>query len=257
MPERTTRPHCGRVALVTGSGQNIGRAIALALARQGADVVINGRHDHDKIDAVAEEARAEGVRALAVLADVGDPVAVQRMVDLAEAELGGIDIAISNVSVRLHKPFLDITIEEWNGVLNANLSAAFYLARCVLPHMQRRGWGRIIHISGRDGFTPIANRAHNVTCKAGMFALSKAIALEFGRFGITANTVAPGIIETSRDSEQYPDFVARYEKRRLAMPVQRFGTVDEVADACCYLAGEEAGFVTGQVLHINGGEFMF
>jgi 3-oxoacyl-[acyl-carrier protein] reductase len=220
------RPFEGRTALVTGSGQNIGRAIALAFARDGANVVINGHRNQAAIKAVAEEARGLGVRALAVLADVGDPEAVQT-----------------------------ISIEEWQRILNSNLSASFYLARSALPLMQQRGWGRIIHISGRDGFAVIPNRAHNVTCKAGMFALSKAIAVEFGPFGITANTVAPGIIDTTRDWTQYPQFRDGYGDRVLEIPVRRVGHVDEIAAACTYLAG--AGFVTGQILHVNGGDALF
>jgi 3-oxoacyl-[acyl-carrier protein] reductase len=251
----SSRPFDGRTALVTGSGQNIGRAIALAFARDGANVVINGHRNFAAIERVAEEARGLGVQAMAVLADVGDPAAVQAMVDRAVEAYGGVDIAVSNVSTRLHTKFLDISIEEWQRILNSNLSASFYLARAVLPAMQARGWGRIIHISGRDGFAVIPNRAHNVTCKAGVFALSKAIAVEFGQFGITANTVAPGIIDTTRDLTQYPHFREGYGDRVLEIPVRRVGHVDEIAAACTYLAN--AGFVTGQVLHVNGGDALF
>jgi 3-oxoacyl-[acyl-carrier protein] reductase len=249
------RPFDGRTALVTGSGQNIGRAIALAFARGGANVVINGHRNLAAIESVAEEARGLGVRAMAVLADVGDPAAVQTMVDRAADSFGGVDIAVSNVSTRLHTKFLDISIEEWQRILNSNLSASFYLARAVLPLMKVRNWGRIVHISGRDGFAVIPNRAHNVTCKAGVFALSKAIAVEFGSFGITANTVAPGIIDTTRDLTQYPHFRDGYGDRIQEIPVRRVGHVDEIAAACTYLAS--AGFVTGQVLHVNGGDGLF
>ena len=250
-----SKPFAGRTAIVTGSGQNIGRAIALAYARGGANVVINGHRNQGAIEAVAEEARALGVEALAILADVGDPAAVQAMVDRAAETFGSVDIAVSNVSTRLHTKFLDISIEEWQRIINSNLSASFYLARAVLPLMKARNWGRIIHISGRDGFAVIPNRAHNVTCKAGVFALSKAIAVEFGQFGITANTVAPGVIDTTRDLTQYPHFKAGDGERIKEIPVRRVGTVEEIADACTYLAG--AGFLTGQVIHVNGGDGLF
>ena len=250
-----SKPFAGRTAIVTGSGQNIGRAIALAYARGGANVVINGHRNQGAIEAVAEEARALGVEALAILADVGDPAAVQAMVDRAAETFGSVDIAVSNVSTRLHTKFLDISIEEWQRIINSNLSASFYLARAVLPLMKARNWGRVIHISGRDGFAVIPNRAHNVTCKAGVFALSKAIAVEFGPFGITANTVAPGVIDTTRDLTQYPHFKAGYGERIKEIPVRRVGTVEEIADACTYLAG--AGFLTGQVIHVNGGDGLF
>jgi 3-oxoacyl-[acyl-carrier protein] reductase len=257
MSDTASKPFAGRTALITGSGQNIGRAIALAFARLGANVVVNGHRNQAAIDAVAAEVRALGANALAVLADVADPAAVQLMVDQATAAFGKVDISVSNASVRLHTPFLDISLEEWQRIINSNLSASFYLARAVLPGMQQRGWGRVIHISGTDGFAVIPNRAHNVSCKAAVFALSKAIAVEFGPFGITANTVAPGVIDTTRDLTQYPHFRDGYGERVRTIPVRRVGQVDEIAAACTYLASEVAGFVTGQVLHVNGGAGLF
>lgn len=246
-----------RVAIVTGSGQNIGRGIALALARQGASVVVNGRSDMSKLEAVCEEIRALGAKALPVLADVSDPKAVQNMVDTAVAELGSVDIAISNVGRRHHQPLLKITPDDWDSIIKSNLSSAFYLARAVLPHMQERKWGRIIHISGRDGFFVKENRAHNVTAKAGLHAFAKAIALEFGEHGVTANTVAPGLLDTSRDLDQYPDYANMVKKRVANMPARRIGEVEDIAEACSFLVSDRAGFITGQLLHVNGGEFMY
>ena len=256
MSETIAKPLAGRTALITGSGQNIGKAIALAYARQGANVVLNGHRNQAAIDAVAAEARELGVGALAVLADVGDPAAVQSMVDQATKAFGGVDISVSNASVRLHSPFLDISLEEWQRIINSNLNASFYLARAVIPGMKQKGWGRIIHISGRDGFMPIPNRVHNITCKAGVYAMAKALALEFGPFGITANTVSPGLIDTTRDWTQYPQFRNGYGERIKEIPVRRAGHVDEIAAACAYLASDAAGFVTGQVIHVNGGDVM-
>lgn len=250
-------PLSGRTAVVTGSGRNIGRGIVMALARQGANVVINGHSDLATLESAGAEARELGAQAMTAVADVGDALAVQRMVDAAVARFGSVDIAVSNVSLRLHQPFLDITVEDWARVLNTNLNSAFYLARACLPHMKERGWGRVIHISGRDGFFPKANRAHNVTCKAGTFALAKAIAVEFGEFGITANAVAPGVIDTRRDAAHYPDAADGFEARRQAMPLRRLGDVADVAGACTYLCSPAGGYVTGQILHVNGGEFMF
>jgi len=255
-------PLAGRTAIVTGSGRNIGRAIALAFAREGANVVINGHRDRAALEAVASEAQALGVQAQVALADVGDPDAVAAMVAAAAERFGSVDIAVANVSMRLHQPFLDISIEDWKRTLDTNLNAAFYLARACLPYMVEKRWGRIIHISGRDGFSPKPNRAHNVTAKAGVFALAKAIACEFGAYGITANAVAPGIVETSRDLAHYPDATDSsaadsFEARRRSMPLQRFGHVDDISAACSYLCSTGGGFVTGQILHVNGGEFMF
>jgi NAD(P)-dependent dehydrogenase (short-subunit alcohol dehydrogenase family) len=178
------------------------------------------------------------------------------MVDQATKAFGSVDISVSNASLRLHTPFLDISLEEWQRIINSNLSASFYLARAVIPGMKQKGWGRIIHISGRDGFMPIPNRVHNITCKAGVYAMAKALALEFGPFGITANTVSPGLIDTTRDWTQYPQFKNGYGERIKEIPVRRAGHVDEIAAACAYLASDAAGFVTGQVIHVNGGDVM-
>jgi len=256
MSDAASKPFAARTALITGSGQNIGRAIALAFARLGANVVLNGHRNQAAIDAVAAEARTLGANALAVLADVADPAAVQLMVDQATAAFGKVDISVSNASLRLHTPFLDISLEEWQRIINSNLNASFYLARSVIPGMKQHGWGRIIHISGRDGFMPIPNRVHNITCKAGVYAMAKALAIEFGQFGITANTVSPGLIDTTRDWSQYPQFRDGYGERVKEIPVRRVGHVDEIAAACTYLASDAAGFVTGQVLHVNGGDVM-
>lgn len=249
-------PLRGRVAVVTGSGANIGEAIALRLASDGASIVVNGHKNLANLERVAEEVRALGSHALSILADVSDPLAVKELVQQTTSELGEINIAVSNVGVRLFRPFLDISIEEWHGILETNLNAAFYLDRLVLPAMKAKGWGRIIHISGYDGFTGhIPNRAHNIVCKAGLHAMAKAIAKEFGEYGITANTVVPGAIDTKRDWNQYPNL--DLEAKRLLIPVHRFGTVQDIAEACAYLAGEYAGFVNGQAIHLNGGEYMF
>jgi 3-oxoacyl-[acyl-carrier protein] reductase len=123
--------------------------------------------------------------------------------------------------------------------------------------MQKRGWGRIVHISGRDGFFVKEHRAHNVSAKAGMHALAKAIALEFGPYGITANTVAPGLMDTVRNMSDYPDFDYMMTQRLPAIPARRIGTGGDIANACLYLCSDGAGFVTGQLLQVNGGEFMY
>jgi 3-oxoacyl-[acyl-carrier protein] reductase len=250
------RPLAGKVALVTGSGRNIGKAIACAFARAGADVVLNGRQDGAEIQAVADQVRASGVRCIVVPADVSVPDSVDALVARSLDELGRVDIAVSNVGLRLHQPFLEISHEDWRRTIETSLSSAFYLAKAVLPGMKTRGFGRLIHISGRDGFFPMPNRAHNITAKAGLHALAKAIATEFGPFGITANTVAPGLIDTERDLDQYPDYSERVRDRVAKMPARRIGHIDDVAQVCLDLAAG-GNFLTGQLIHVNGGEFMY
>ncbi|GGC59524.1 SDR family NAD(P)-dependent oxidoreductase [Chelatococcus reniformis] len=246
----------GRTAIVTGSGQNIGRAIARLFAREGASVVVNGHSDKGKVDAVVGEITAAGGRAIGVMTDVSDPDQVKRLVAETEAAFGTVDIAVSNVGRRLRQSFEDITIDDWRDTINHNLSSVFYMAHYVLPRMRERGFGRIINISGYDGFTGhMDQRAHNVTAKAGMHGLTKAIAREYGIHGVTSNTVAPGAIDTVRDRSQYAHVNLEHVMARLA--IKHAGDVDDIAEACLYLAGDSGKYVTGQVIHVNGGEFMF
>ncbi len=246
----------GRTAIITGSGQNIGRAIALLFAASGANVVINGHRNQDAIETVAQEACDLGAKAIAVMADVSDPNAVQKMVDTAIEKFGTVDIAVSNVSLRHRQDFLDISIEDWHKVLNTNLNSAFYLAKATVPGMKARGWGRIIHISGYDGLIGAANRAHNVTCKGGLDSFAKALATELAPYGITANTVSPGTIDTTRIPEDYPNLEEKYKLLRKIIPVRRLGTCEDMAEACLYLASDFSGFVNGQVINVNGGALM-
>lgn len=246
----------GKTALVTGSGRNIGRAMALAFAEAGANVVVNGHSDQAAVETVAEEIRACGVQALALMADVSRDDQVARMVEQAVQAFGSVDIAVSNVGTRDVRPLLEITPEVWRATLETNLSSAFYLARAVLPGMRDRGWGRIIHMAGRTAFYPKEFRAHASSSKAGLHALAKVIALEFGPHGITANTIAPGIIDTARSNTTHPGYAEEFARRSQALPVRRLGRLEDIAALARYLTGPDSGYITGQVLHINGGEFM-
>ncbi len=249
-------PLAGRTAVVTGSGRNIGRAIAIALADQGANLVINGHADRAAVDAVVAEITGRGGRAIGVMADVGSDGDVAAMIASAVAAFGSVDIAVSNVAIRRMQPFLEITPGQWDEVLRTNLTAAFYLSRHAIPLMRERKWGRIVLISGFDGFWGhVTHRAHNVTAKAGLHGLAMALAREFGPDNITANTVAPGAIDTVRDWTQYVH--QPREKIEREIPVGRFGKVEEVAAACELLCSERGGFISGQVLHVNGGHYMY
>ncbi len=247
----------GKTAIVTGSGQNIGRAIAELFAAQGADVVVNGSKNRENIDRTVEAINAAGGNAIGVMADVGDPEQVRAMVEEAEKSFGGVDIAVSNVSVRIKYAFEDITVEDWRRTLNSNLSSCFYLAHYVLPGMRERGWGRIIHISGYDGFTGhVPHRAANVTSKAGMHALAKAIAREYGVHKVTANSVVVGAIDTSRaENQHYEQWLV--DRAKALIPSGEMGEPNDIAEACLYLASDSAKFVNGQAIHVNGGEYMF
>jgi NAD(P)-dependent dehydrogenase (short-subunit alcohol dehydrogenase family) len=246
----------GRTAIVTGSGRNIGRDIARTFARAGAAVVVNGHRDRAALDGVVAEITEAGGRAIAVLADIADHKDVAAMVEQAGNAFGSVDIVVSNAAVRRHQPFLEISIEDWHRTIETNLSSAFYLARAAIPHMVRRGWGRVINISGLDAFTGhYPDRVHNVVCKIGLVGMAKGLAREFGPSGITANIVSPGAIDTIRDWSQYVHF--KPEEVVKQIPAGRMGKVGDVAAACLYLASEAGSFVTGQTLHVNGGQFMF
>jgi NAD(P)-dependent dehydrogenase (short-subunit alcohol dehydrogenase family) len=245
----------GKVAVVTGSGRNIGRAIAESFAALGARVVINGHSDESAMNTVVEAIRGRGGEAIAIKADVSRNEDVGRLIDGTVEAFGRLDILVSNVGIRQYRAFLEITPEEWDDVIRTNLSAAFYLSRRAIPFMQKNKWGRIIVISGFDGFWGhVTHRAPNVAAKAGLHGLAKAIAREFGADGITANTVSPGAIDTVRDWSQY---VHQSRDKILAeIPLGRFGDVDELAAACVLLAGEAGAFISGQVIHVNGGHYM-
>jgi 3-oxoacyl-[acyl-carrier protein] reductase len=246
----------GRTAVVTGSGRNIGKAIAVEFAKAGANVVVNGHRDRAAVDAVVAEITSAGGAAIAYMADVGDAGAVRQMVSKAEDAFGHVDIAVSNVAVRGHKPFLDLSADEWNGILKTNLNSAFYLAQAVLPKMAAAKWGRIIHISGEDAFAAnMPGRSANIVAKAGMHALTKALATEFAQEGITVNTVSPGYIDTERDWSKYPENPA--SKRIAQIPMRKLGRVEDIAAACVYLSADSGSFITGQVLHVNGGMFLY
>ncbi len=246
----------GRSAIVTGSGRNIGRAVALTLAAQGAAVIVNGHRDRAAVDAVVDEISAAGGRAHGVMADVSSPQEVERLVREAIERFGSADIVVSNVALRRMQPFLEISVEDWRQVLGTNLDPAFFLARSAIPHMRSRRWGRIVFVSGFDAFWGhVTQRAHSVAAKAGLHGLAKALAREFGADGITVNTLAPGAIDTERDWSQYKHQPKAEIEREI--PLGRFGDVQEVAAACLFLASDAGGFVSGQALHVNGGHYMY
>ncbi|MBX9698609.1 MAG: SDR family oxidoreductase [Acetobacteraceae bacterium] len=243
----------GKVALVTGAGRNIGRAIALGLARDGAAVVVNGRGDRAAVDAVVAEIVALGGRAIGVLADVSDAPAVTRMVAAAEDAFGGIDIAVSNAGLRRQTAFLDIPLAEWREILSVALDGAFILAQAVVPSMIRRGGGAIVALSGISTHVGTPNRAHVSASKAGLEGLMRALAVELAPHGIRCNSVAPGSIDTVRGAAAGARPSTMTE---AGIPLRRRGTVEEIAAVVRMLAGPEGGYITGQTIHVNGGAFL-
>ena len=245
----------GKVALVTGSGRNIGRATILKMAAEGANVVVNARSNQAEADAVAEEARAMGVKAMAILADVSNKEQVDSMVSMAMAEFGKIDILVNNAAIRPHKPFLEVTLEDWEYVRGVVLDGAFYTTSAIMPSMVKNEYGRIIFFTGDGAFQGPPERAHVSAAKMGLVGMCRSLASEFAPKNIRVNVVSPGSIDTSREHpEWYPD--AR-PPDASHIPMQRQGKVDEIASTVMFLISEEGGFITGQSIHANGGTAFF
>ena len=240
----------GKVALVTGSGRNIGRTVALTLAAEGANVVVNARSNQGEVDSVAAEARELGVKALPVLADVGNRSQLEELLNQALSEFGHIDIVVNNAAVRPHKAFAEMTYDDWRGVMATDLDSAFLTARAALPGMLERQWGRIINISGLQAFQGRHGGAHISAAKVGLIGLTRALSTELAPNGILVNCVVPGLIDTSREGQRG----TRPPGRIAEIPAGRMGRTDDIAGVCKFLCSEAAGFVTGQPIHVNGGE---
>jgi 3-oxoacyl-[acyl-carrier protein] reductase len=243
----------GKVALVTGGGKNIGRTIALDLARRGASLVVNGRSDRAAIDAVVAEVNAMGGQAIGCLADVSDPAATERMVADAVAAFGGIDILVSNAGLRRQTPFLEMGLAEWREILSVALDGAFILCKAAVPHMLGRGGGAIVALSGISTHVGTPNRCHVSASKAGLEGLMRALAIELAPHRITCNCVAPGAVDTVRGASAgvLPSTLAD-----RGIPLGRKASVEEISAAVRYLAGPDGRYVTGQTLHVNGGVFL-
>lgn len=240
----------GKTALITGSGRNIGRATALALAKEGANIVVNARSNREEAEAVAQEVRDLGVGAIAALADVADRAQVDDMVAKAVAEFGKVDILINNAAIRPHSAFTETTNEDWERVRGVVLDGAIYCTRAIIPSMVENQFGRVLFFCGDGSFTGGADRALVSAAKTGLIGLAKSLALEFAPQNIRVNIVSPGRIDTSRDLSWYPNENMRNTE---GIPMGRLGLPEEIAAACLFLVTDDCGFITGQTLHINGG----
>ena len=240
----------GKVALITGSGRNIGRATALKLAGEGAHIVVNARTNQAEADAVAREVRDRGVKAISVLADMAKKDQVDALAARALSEFGRVDILINNAAIRPHKPFTEVTVQDWEHVRGVVLDGAFYLTQAIIPSMVKNKYGRILFFTGDGAFTGGSGRAHVSAAKMGLVGFARALASEFAGQNIRANVVSPGSIDTRRDNTEW------YHGRvpnAAGIPIGRQGHVDEIAATCLFLVSDDSGFITGQTIHVNGG----
>jgi 3-oxoacyl-[acyl-carrier protein] reductase len=240
-----------RTALITGSGKNIGRAVALDLAGRGLNVVLNGSSDKAACKAVAAEAEKFGVGTLIAMGDVGLAKDCERIAGEALDKFGAVDVLVNNAAIRPMSPFLEMPEEEWNRVFAVDFSAGFWLARACLPGMIDKGWGRIVNIAGMNAIQGYNGRSHVSAAKHAAWGLTKSLAKEFGSKGISTNIISPGPIAGEHADD--PDMAAHIEAQKAKIPLGRLGLNEEIAAAVGLLASDEGAFINGQMIQVNGG----
>jgi NAD(P)-dependent dehydrogenase (short-subunit alcohol dehydrogenase family) len=247
----------GKVALVGGAGRNNGRAIALAFAREGADLVLVAREKKESLEAVAQECAKLGAKALPLLCDLGEPGEVERMVRQALDHYGRIDVLMSVAGRRAHQDFWEISLEEWHKTFAVNLHSLFYLAKAVVPGMMKQKRGSIVALGGLASMTAQPQRAHVVASKQGLFGLIRALALELGPWNIRANLIALGMIENVRANPEWYGGKTGYSEEELEqVALKRAGQPQEVAEVAVFLASDRSSFVTGDRIVCAGGRFI-
>jgi len=239
-----------RVAIVTGSGRGMGRAIAMKLAEIGATVVVNDIGEASPVGSVAEEIKSMGKQSLAILADVSSSEDVKRLVEETIAAYGKVDILVNNAGITRDQLIIRMSDEEWDKVLSVNLRSVFLCSRAVLRYMIKQRWGRIISISSIVGLVGNPGQANYASAKAGIIGLTRTIAKEVAARGITANAIAPGFIDTEMTQRLEESWKQQLKKQ---IPLGYFGSPRDVAEAVAFLASEEARYITGQVLSVDGG----
>ena len=240
----------GKTALVTGAGKSLGRAIALYLAKIGANVVVNYNTSSDGAEEVGAEIREIGKKSLIVKADVSNPDEVRDMFQSITSEVGSVDILVNSAAINLDSTIRKMSDEVWNQVIGVCLTGVFNCSREVIPTMRESGWGRIINISSITGFTGAFGAANYAAAKSGIVGFTKSLALEVARYSITANIVSPGYLDIGMGQRLPEKF---HQDLLQKIPVGRFGQPDELVSAIAYLASPEASYITGQILHVNGG----
>ena len=241
----------GKVAVVTGAGRNIGRAIALALGQAGASVVVNSRSNRPEADAVAREIEVLGGKALVHIGDVANAASVQAMADAAMQHFGRIDILVNNAALRREKPFAEMSYAEWREIMDVTLDGAFHCVKACLAALRNSGAGTIVNIGGLSAHTGARDRAHVVTAKAGIVGFTRALAHDLASDGITVNCVVPGLIGTPRPKDR-PEPAHHLTHQTIT---GGRGQPEDVAAAVRFLCGPAARYINGQAIHANGGAY--
>jgi 3-oxoacyl-[acyl-carrier protein] reductase len=242
----------GKVAIITGAGRNIGRAIALALSGDGASILVNVRSNRAEAEAVAHEIEARGGKAVVHIGDVAKPGDVEAMAELAAKQFGRIDILVNNAALRREKPFAEMTYAEWREIMDVTLDGTFHCVKACLPHLKKSGSGTIINIGGLSAHTGARDRAHVVTAKAGIIGFTRALAHDLADDRITVNCVVPGLIGTPRPKNA-PE--PAHHLIHQTITGER-GKPEDVAAAVHFLCGPAARYINGQAIHANGGAYL-
>ena len=241
----------GKVAIVSGSARNIGRATAIELAKAGASLVVNARESKDLCDEVVAEIEAAGGKAITCLGDISDPEAVQNIVDDTVAAFGGVDILVNNAAVRSNIPFLEIDQDEWTRIAGTCLQGTLNLSRACIPLMIERGGGAIVSLAGLSSYKGSAGRSHVMATKYGLMGLTRGIAIEFGEKNIRANAAVVGRFDTVRSANALQSgFTTEPD-----IPLGRMGVAQDMANVIRFLVGPGSSYISGQTIHVNGAAY--
>ena len=251
-----TEHHAARVAVVTGGASGMGRSICEQFGARGHRVAVLDI-DGTAAETVADDLRGRGADALACRADVADRASVDDAIGTVRRELGPVEILVTSAGISLFEPFLDITLESWNRIIEVNLTGTFHCVQATIPDMVAAEWGRIVTISSSSAQRGSPRMAHYAASKGGVITLTKTLAREFAPYGITVNNIPPSAIETPMQHQAQADgHLPSNETMAKTVPLGRLGTGDDIAAACVFLCSDEAGYITGQVLGVNGGSVL-